>query len=372
MNRVGELLPGAMVQPRNERSDNTLMDRQKEAEQFGQGSFEKSGAPRVLVVMYHYIHGPDALTRPESPGSYRGVVGLTAEEFASQLDDLCRTHEPIDWPMFYAWMTGRGSIPQRSFLLTFDDGLADHASTVFPILEDRRLRGVFFVPGSVLSRQQLLCAHATHILLSRMDVESLFWELHDRLVKLNADAETIAMVDPRAAQSCLAAKLYHYESPVRGYLKYLLTIGLPLSLRDQALEQVFRDKVGAMARWARHWYLGWDDLVKMQGAGHTIGGHGFAHNSYARLSPVEVRADILHSAAILRDGLGSDRRPFSFPYGGIPETGGDLLARAGFVHAFTTEPAHVCPGCDPLRIPRFDTTHVRKTLAQETARCAKA
>lgn len=360
------------LQKRRLRSDNTLMSRQEEVEQgVGRGAAVGLGSQRVLVVMYHYVHDRDALVRPDSPGSYRGVVGPSAGEFAAQLDDLCRTHEPIDWPNLYAWMNGRGSIPQRSFLLTFDDGLTDHAETVLPILEDRKLRGVFFVPGSVLTEQRLLCAHATHILLSRMDAQTLLLNLRDQLAKLDADPETIALFDPDAAQNCEAAKLYHYESPVRAYLKYLLTIKLPISLRDRALEQVFRTAVGSPARWGRHWYLGWDDLIKMQAAGHTIGGHGFSHNSYARLSPGAVRRDILRSAATLSDGLGPDRRPFSFPYGGIPESGAEALAEAGFVHAFTTESALVRSDCDPMRIPRFDTIRVGVALGQETMGCAR-
>lgn len=327
--------------------------------------------PRVLAVMYHYVHDRDALPRPESPGSYRGVIGPTAGEFAAQLDELGRTREPIDWPMLYAWLNGRGSIPRRSFLLTFDDGLADHAKTVFPILEDRGLRGVFFVPGSVLTQQGLLCAHATHILLSRMDAERLLHELRDELARLGADSQTLGLLDPEVAQNSEAAELYHYESPPRAHLKYLLTMKLPIPLRDQALERVFRAKVGSPSRWARHWYVGWDDLVKMQACGHTVGGHGYAHNSYARLSPGKIRTDFLRSAATLRDGLGPDLRPFSFPYGGVPATEGVNLAGSGFAHAFTTVPAFVRPACDPLRIPRFDTIAVSAAVEDEVLPCAR-
>ncbi len=348
------------------------MNGQQGAEQgAGKGVVLDLDSPQVLVVMYHYVHDVDALTRPESVGSYRGVVGPSAGEFASQLDELGRTHEPIDWPMLYAWMNGRESIPRRSFLLTFDDGLTDHAETVFPILEDRKLRGVFFVAGAVLTQQRLLCAHATHILLSRMDAETLLYKLRDELVTLGAEAQTLALFEPEAANNSQATKLYHYESPVRAYLKYLLTIDLPIELRDKALEQVFHAEVGSPSRWARHWYLGWDDVVKMQSAGHTIGGHGYTHNSYARLSPAAVRRDIARCALTLRDGLGPDMRPFSFPYGGIPESGAEKLAEAGFVHAFTTQSKFLEPGCDPLRIPRIDTIHVATRLNEEAGGCAR-
>jgi hypothetical protein len=200
-----------------------------------------------------------------------------------------------------------------------------------------------------------------------MNAEGLLRELRDELARLGAAAEVLGLLDPEVTQTLDAAKLYHYESPTRAHLKYVLTMKLPVSLRDQALERVFRAHVGSPSRWAHHWYIGWDELVEMQ-----IGGHGYVHNSYSRLSPGEVRADILRTATTLRDGLGPDLRPFSFPYGGVPAAELVNVADLGFAHAFTTEPAFVQLSCDPLRIPRFDTIAVGAAVEDDVELCARA
>jgi peptidoglycan/xylan/chitin deacetylase (PgdA/CDA1 family) len=275
--------------------------------------------------------------------------------------------EPIDWPTLFAWMDGRAEIPNRSFLLTFDDGLADHAETVLPILEDRGLRGVFFVPGAVLTTHRMLPAHSIHLLLSVLGESALENELRSYFSNRGA-MQWCHWLDQRPPEEDAAAEtMYLYESPSLARLKYLLTMKLPLDLRAAAVEELFEQHVGSSPRWSRHWYLGWDDLVKIQSLGHTIGGHGHAHEPYDRLPSDEIRQDVLQIAAVLREGLGPDVRPFSYPYGSYNNQAVAACREAGFVHGFTTHRAWVEPHADPLRLPRFDTIDVNAVLREKMA-----
>jgi len=324
-------------------------------------------APRCMVVMYHYVHDRDALARPGAPGIHGGLRGLTVTDFCSQLDRLCATMEPIDWPTLYAWMDGRAEIPQRSFLLTFDDGLADHAETVLPILEDRGLRGVFFVPGAVLTTHRMLPAHAIHLLLSVLGESAFENELRSYFSDRGA-VQWCHWLDQRPPEEDEAAEtMYHYETPSLARLKYLLTMKLPLDLRAAAVEELFESHVGLSSRWARHWYLGWDDLVKMQSLGHTIGGHGHGHEPHSRLTPDEARQDVLQVANVLREGLGPDVRPFSYPYGSHGNHTVAACREAGFVHGFTTQARWLERHADPGCLPRFDTIDVNALLREKLA-----
>lgn len=323
--------------------------------------------PRCLVVMYHYVHDRDPLARPGSAGPYSGVHALSVERFRTQLDQLSAHAEPIDWPRYYAWTCGRASIPARSFLLTFDDGLIDHAETVLPILEDRGLHGVFFVPTSVLTTQHMLPAHQIHLLLSTLDAPLLEQEIRRTLNDRRA-AEWCEKLDPNPGTAAPAEKMYHYESPALARLKYFLTMELPLELRDAMLDELFELHIGSTARWSRHWYLHWDDVAKMQSMGHTVGGHGHAHHPYTRLAADEVRVDVRKAGAILREGLGPELRPFSFPYGSFCNSAVEACVDAGFVHAFTTQSRWADAGCDPHRLPRVDTINVEVAM-KEVASC---
>ncbi len=332
------------------------------------GDGEGNDGPRCLVVMYHYVHDYERLPRPGLPSIPPGICGLTSRDFRAQLDQLCRLMEPIDWPTLYAWKAGRGSIPHRCFMLTFDDGLADHAETVLPILQERRLRGVFFVPGAVLSAHRLLSAHTTHLLLAVLDEQTLEQELLDYLASSNEGGpDWMALVDPVAAR-----KMYHYEPPGCARLKYLLTVTLPIDLRTRAVHALFERHIGSPTRWAQHWYLGWDELATMESLGHTIGGHGHDHEPYSRLTPAQRRDDVHRVAVLLRDGLGPDRRPFSYPYGQTDDGMCAACREAGFAHAFTTERRRVTRLDDVFSLPRVDTIDVEALLEEEEASCARS
>ena len=305
--------------------------------------------------MYHYVHDREPMTS-------HGVGGLTPKRFKHQLDRLCAVMTPTDWPSLYAWMQGRGDLPGRCFLLTFDDGLADHARFVLPILQERGLRGVFFVPASILTGQGMLSAHAIHLLLSTLGEERFREELYGYLHDHAGDADWLAALDREAAE-----RTYHYESPSRAHLKYLLTMTLPIDVRQAAITALFERHVGSAARWGESWYLGWEDLVRMESRGHTIGGHGDTHEPQHRLNSEQCYRGTDRVATVLRAGLGADLRPFSYPYGSLSNESVSACREAGFAHAFTTQPDWITRRDDPYRLPRVDTIDVDDVLEKEFA-----
>lgn len=322
---------------------------------------KSSDEPRCLVVMYHYVRDVETLPRSGMHTVPVGLGALSTRDFRIQLDQLGRQMEPIDWPTLYAWTCGRGSIPRRSFLLTFDDGLVDHAETVLPILREQGLRAVFFVPGAILTSHRLLPAHVVHALLAVLDAQTIEEQLLAYLQEHHGcGTYWAASIDINAAR-----KLYYYETPQRARLKYLLTVLLPVELRNEAVEALFERHIGSVTRWARHWYMSWDDLVAIESAGHTIGGHGYGHEPYSRLTPGQRRDDLRRLTAVLRGGLGADRRPFSYPYGRWDKDAREACSEAGFVHAFTTERRLVTQEDNAFSLPRVDTIDVEAVLDKE-------
>ena len=87
--------------------------------------------------------------------------------------------------------TGRKSIPDRSFLVTFDDGLADHAETVCPILDAMGMKGVFFVSTRPLVTGELEPTHQTQRLLAKLGGVGL-----DHAVRRWASAQDAATYEP--------------------------------------------------------------------------------------------------------------------------------------------------------------------------------
>ena len=315
---------------------------------------------RCLVVMCHYVRD-DVSPVVGAPAGPRSSAGITVAEFRSQLEALCRVAEPVGWARMFAAYRGRASLPGRSFLVSFDDGLLDHARNAVPVLEELGIRGTFFVPGAVLAAHCMLPAHAIHKLLSTLDTETLESELRLELRDV-PETEAWSKLDDEAV-----AAVYDYETRDRGRLKYLLNMVLPVHVRNRAIYALFNRHVGAPDRWGKYWYLGWDDVVCMEAHGHTIGGHGFSHEPLANLPLSEARLDLARSAEILRTGLGPDFRPMSYPFGRCNDAVARFARDAGFAHGFTTEQAWATTSSQRFHLPRVDTIDVDGVLAKEQA-----
>ncbi len=310
---------------------------------------------RCLAIMYHYV-------RDRAGTAEREIRGLSTAAFTDQLDRLCEVLTPIDWPTYVAWRAGRTAVPGDAFFLTFDDCLADHAEVVFPILESRGLRGVFFVQTDVLTGTGMSTAHQIHLLMCALTTAQ-WWEAVQRWLDENAtDTRNRHFVDTEAA-----LRVYAYETPERARVKFLLTQILPLDVRERMIDDLFAEHIGVSGDYASRWYMNWDQLIAMQGAGHTIGGHGHRHVPYERLTGHEQVHDLARCASILRDGLGVCERPFSYPYGSFDDRIAQRCAVTGFVNGFTTQSGWIGAAQNAHRLSRVDTIHVDAFIEREFA-----
>ncbi len=322
--------------------------------------------PRCLVIMFHHVHDRARVVLPRKLDLTGGVKGLTPAAFEQQLDDVARGLEPVDWSTLRRALDGETPLPDDSFLLTFDDGLADHARVVCPILERRGLHGVFFVSTSTLDGTTLLAAHAVHLLLAALGDERFAAECE-------ATARKLGLGTPFSVQPVSASLNYAYESSARAVLKHRLHFEMPATARDAILDDLFRRHLGDPAEWARTWYMTSDDVRRLEAAGHTIGGHGHKHEPLARLTPTEQEADLSRCWKELTGILGRRERPLSYPFGSLSSETPAIARRAGFTQAFTTESRWVdlaanTSGVDvsdeetTFRLPRVDTIHVAREL----------
>ncbi len=310
---------------------------------------------QCLVVMYHYVR--DRHNGPES-----AIRGLDVATFEQQLDILCDTLKPIDWSTLVAWQTGRVSIDAPTFLLTFDDGLSDHAEVVAPVLEERGLRGVFFVSTAMLVDRVMATAHQIHLLLCHMDAEDLSTQVRQRAIDAGVNQEELLAADDDAHR-----RAYAYESADRAALKRLLTYGLPIELRNDIVASLFAENVGDSADYAARWYMNWEAIATMRRDGHTIGGHGHVHEPLLRLSPEDQQRDMARCVAVLRDGLGPGVRPFSYPFGSVDWDLARRCGACGFVNGFTTVRGWVGQRDHAHQLSRVDTIHVDSFLEKELA-----
>ena len=98
---------------------------------------------RVVALTFHDVRPEQASSRADGEGFYR----LTTGEFEQVLAQLRRLgYHTASSRHFRAWQQGRATLPERTVVLTFDDGCASHFEVVVPLLMQYRFSGTFFVP----------------------------------------------------------------------------------------------------------------------------------------------------------------------------------------------------------------------------------
>ena len=96
----------------------------------------------LLVAMFHRVLPAGHLHwQSEIPD-----CTITDRVFASSLDLMCRFHEPVAARDVVAALSGGPSLPRHAVLITFDDGWIDTLTVAGPILAQRRIPSVVFIP----------------------------------------------------------------------------------------------------------------------------------------------------------------------------------------------------------------------------------
>lgn len=288
--------------------------------------------------MYHYIRPRDSEVPP-------GIRPLYVDEFEQQLGWLEERYRILSAGEFLACLTAGWSTEARPpCLLTFDDGVRDHFEVAAPILHKRGLSGLFFVVSWPPELGRMPITHALHWALG-VDDEELWIRLQERIDCSNQAFEAEA------------GRIYAYETPLRGRIKYAVNFVLAAEESEAILCEFAGDRGRTFKGLAREWFMTADELTDMHRAGLTIGVHGCSHQSATKLGLDGIRAELSHCHDWLRRLLGEAPRWYSGPFGGTGISPADLrpyLEAIGIQAAVTTIKGTIAPGADCYALRRVD------------------
>ncbi len=295
--------------------------------------------------MYHYVREPHQ-------GRFRGIHALSTGDFKGQLDWLSKKYRIISYAEFAAAILERRAFEEPVALLTFDDGLIDHYTTVFPLLRDRGLSGVFFACDGVFTgNRTLLNVHKTHLLLSSIGDAAFMAAVEQELDRI-ARRYTL---DTRKREG-----LYPKDVDSVATLKTFLNYRLPYDIADELLDSLFHKYLGDPAAAADALYLSPAQAKEMAAHGMTWGTHTLTHRVLSRLGSDAQRREIEGGIAAAKALTGQTGIPFCYPYGGshtFDAITKEVLQSSGYSLAFAVRRLLVHADiCDPLDIPRHDTT----------------
>jgi len=245
---------------------------------------------------------------------------LDTATFEADLDYLGRRFEFVTYAELTRRRTSATQARGHSVILTFDDGFAECATVVAPLLRRRGLRCVFFVITDLIDNQVLFRESAASLCIEAImripfdQIESIVAELG--LGALLRPIPGASLSEPTTTRPFGLADLDPNPDP---RLVPLLRWLLQLPAGEEALAGRLLARLGIEPRNYLQQvkpYLTTEQIRQLHADGFTIGAHSCSHRRLQDLSRTDAEREIVESCRIVRDITGQQSVPFAFPYFG--------------------------------------------------------
>jgi peptidoglycan/xylan/chitin deacetylase (PgdA/CDA1 family) len=162
--------------------------------------------------------------------------------FEGQLAYIARNYVVVDSATLIAAVKAgdHSLLPARAAYLTFDDGLADHYETVFPLLGERGLHGAFFPPAQPVRERTVADVHKIQFILAAADDAA---RLAERILAEVVASRTEFDLDEPQVYVARYRKPGRFDDPATVFVKRMLQTGLPEELRRRIVRSLFDEIV---------------------------------------------------------------------------------------------------------------------------------
>lgn len=302
---------------------------------------------KVSIVMYHYV-------RELEQSKYPQIKGLEYRLFKEQLEFLRHNFNIITMEELIAAYEESYDLPKNAALLTFDDGYADHFSYVFPLLNEYKLQGSFYIPGKTFSEGKVLDVNKIHFILASGKIDYILERLYKLLDFYRGKEFDYASNDELFEQYGIITR---FDSREVNFIKKILQTVLPERLRNIITNQLFEEIVGVSElAFAKELYMNRDQIACMKRNGMYIGLHGYDHYWLGNLTEKEAEIDIDRALECMQDFVEPEKWVLNYPYGSYNDNVISLIKSKGCCLAMATEVRKaIVPMDSRYALPRLDT-----------------
>ncbi len=116
------------------------------------GVFRRTSAPGLAIVTYHGVMPPGY---EAVDAAFDGNL-IGADMLRRQLRLLKAHYNVISRKDVLAWRQGNFQLPPRAVLITCDDGLLNCLTDMLPVLQEERVKCLFFVTGASAGEERVM------------------------------------------------------------------------------------------------------------------------------------------------------------------------------------------------------------------------
>lgn len=258
----------------------------------------------LTVLCYHRILDS---TDPERESIDPALVTST-HVFERQMQAISRQFNPITLSDAIHWLDGQRSLPPRTVLITFDDGVSDTYSNAFPVMRRYGIPGAVFLATGFIDTPK---RHWTDV-------------VHEQVAALSGNDAAAAEVER---------------------LKRM-----PSSCRQEALETSGSHTPAGATRCGN---LTWDEIGEMSRHGFEFGSHTRNHLILPHEPDETIWRELTGAADDIRLRLGHYPISFAYPDGQFDDRSVRLVRQSGCRAAFTCDEGFANRRCNRLALPRI-------------------
>jgi peptidoglycan/xylan/chitin deacetylase (PgdA/CDA1 family) len=241
----------------------------------------------LTVLCYHRI-----LERPPDFPFDDELVSASPSQFENELRFIERHWRVINFRMLREHVDRDGRFPDRSLIITFDDGYIDNYEVAYPLLRKHGLTAVMFVAAGYAGEHRL------------------FWWDKLAYIAKTAKRRSVSIDQPL----CLDIDLDSFPD-AQGAARHL--IGTAKTLPESDKELFIRRLAAAFAveiderQFAMT--MRWDQLREMDAHGIEIGAHSISHPIFSNIDPGLLEREVSQSKALIEKELGREVITFGSP-----------------------------------------------------------
>ena len=298
--------------------------------------------------MYHYV-------RPLKNSAYPEIKGLEEKGFKNQLKYFEKKFEFGNFTEIIHSAHHDTKINNNKILLTFDDGLKDHFTTVYPILKKMSIKGYFFPTSKPIEEKIVLDVHKIHFILASTPNKHKIVEEIFTLINKNRKIEKLKTPQKYFEELAIQNR---FDTKEVIFIKRILQRELPLKLRNEITDFLFKKFVTENEpEFSEKLYMSLQEMKEMSESGMVFGSHSHSHEWLSHIENKKLINEI-ESSKIFCHKINSknDEMIMCYPYGDYNSQVIKEISNRGFKAGLTTKvgDAEISKECI-FKLNRYDT-----------------